>query len=166
MAALTNYANLSHDQRDDEHAYALYSRALEETWKLETATSLARLCLLTNRLSRAEDLLNKIISYHQPPHSTAMVYLAQVKIQQRQYTASETLLRGVLKASPKHLEALYQLSLLYTATNRSDDALEVAREAATACFDPGEQCAHLHAHYADLLHTLSLTDDAITVNTA
>ncbi|KAK3853269.1 hypothetical protein Pcinc_040184, partial [Petrolisthes cinctipes] len=112
-------------------------------------------------------------SPHSPPntHTTSLLAYtcpalsllqAQVRLQQKQYWSSEELLEGVLRESPGHQEALYHLSLLYAATNRTGEALAAATEAAGACREPGDTCATLHAHHADLLHTRSFTHQAVT----
>lgn len=70
----------------------------------------------------------------------------------------------MLREAPTHHEALYHLSLLYSATNRSGEALDAATVAAKTCVAPRDLCAVLHAHHADLLHTLTFLDDAVTVS--
>ncbi|KAK3855808.1 hypothetical protein Pcinc_037804, partial [Petrolisthes cinctipes] len=155
--ALTNYAST----HTHTAAIPLYLRALNVRWETETAASLARLYLLTGKVDEAATLLTTLTERH-PHHLTARVHMAQVRLQQKQYWASEELLKGVLTASPGHQEALYHLSLLYATTNRTGEALAAATEAARACREPGDTCATLHAHHADLLHTHSFTHQAVT----
>ncbi|KAK4322576.1 hypothetical protein Pmani_006679 [Petrolisthes manimaculis] len=92
---------------------------------------MARLYLLTGKVDEAATLLTTLTERH-PHHLTARVHMAQVRLQQKQYWASEELLKGVLTASPGHQEALYHLSLLYATTNRTEEALAAATEAARA----------------------------------
>lgn len=101
---------------------------------------------------------------HPPPEHFDHLLQAQVRLQQRHYGESESLLEGVLREVPTHHEALYHLSLLYSATNRSGEALDAATVAAKTCVAPRDLCAALHAHHADLLHTLTFLDDAVTVS--
>ncbi|XP_037781151.1 protein O-mannosyl-transferase TMTC1-like [Penaeus monodon] len=108
--------------------------------------------------------------YTPPPHTTIscppshahplLSPQARVKLQQRSYVESEGLLRLVLAQNPHHQEALFQLSLLYTHTNRTQDALSLARLAAHNCSRPPTLCAHLHAHYGDLLNDRNNVDQA------
>nr|XP_045611855.1 protein O-mannosyl-transferase TMTC1-like [Procambarus clarkii] len=158
--ALANYAALMNTRDHHNHAHRLYSRALACQWDADTATALARLCILRGQLGEAHRLLH-LVTHRHPQHLSARVHLAQVKLQQKQYSASEALLGGVLEESPGHQEALYHFSLLLSATNRSEEALAAATAAATACKEPRELCALLHAHQADLLHTFSRMDAAV-----
>ncbi|XP_071539113.1 protein O-mannosyl-transferase TMTC1-like [Panulirus ornatus] len=158
--ALTSYAALMNARDSHVEAHELYTRALARTWDPDTATALARLCILMGQLDQANTLLTRV-TVHQPGHITARIHMAQVRLQQKQYLASENLLQEVLKEAPKHHEALYHLSLLFSATNRSEEALEAATEAARTCVQPQDLCALLHAHHADILHTLSLLDAAV-----
>ncbi|XP_042209446.1 protein O-mannosyl-transferase TMTC1-like [Homarus americanus] len=157
--ALTSYAALMTAHHHHTHAHHLYTRALECSWDPDTATALARLCIVTGQLDQAQTLLARVTLGH-PGHIPARVHM--VKLQQKKYLATEEILQKVLQDSPRHREALYHLSLLYTTTNRSQEATEAAASAAKACSEPRGLCALLHAHHADLLHTLSLMDDAVT----
>ncbi|XP_047480631.1 protein O-mannosyl-transferase TMTC1-like [Penaeus chinensis] len=157
--ALKGYAALMSARDHHARAYELYTRALDREWDPDTATALAKVCILTGRLEQAHALLDRVTLLH-PKHLAARVHLAQVKLQQRQYTSSEAILQEVLTEAPTHREALYHLSLVYSVTNRSDEAVGAATVAARACSDPRELCALLHAHQADLLHTLSLMEAA------
>ncbi|KAK8742889.1 hypothetical protein OTU49_001714, partial [Cherax quadricarinatus] len=157
---LANYAALMDAHHHHTHAHHLYSRALACRWDADTATALARLCILTGQLEQATTLLQLVTARH-PEHQRARVHLAQVKLQQKEYSASEQLLGEVLEESPTHHEALYHFSLLLSATNRSEEALRAARAAASACTQPRDLCALLHAHHADLLHTHSRMDAAV-----
>ncbi|XP_069167428.1 protein O-mannosyl-transferase TMTC1-like [Procambarus clarkii] len=85
---------------------------------------------------------------------------ARVKLQQRSYLESEELLQKVLDRSPGHQEALFHLSLLYTHTNRTQDAFTLAQQAAHNCSRPPYLCARLHAHYGDLLNDRHNVDEA------
>ncbi|XP_063883068.1 protein O-mannosyl-transferase TMTC1-like isoform X1 [Scylla paramamosain] len=162
--ALTSYAALvtAHDHHADaHHLYTRLHRALARHWDPDTAMALARLCILMGKLGEADSVLSRITQHH-PTHLTARVHMAQVRLQQRHYGESESLLEGVLREAPLHQEALYHLSLLYSSTNRSGEALEAATAAAKACREPRDLCALLHAHHADLLHTLTFLEDAVT----
>ncbi|XP_042857985.1 protein O-mannosyl-transferase TMTC1-like, partial [Penaeus japonicus] len=152
--ALKAYAALMSARDHHARAHELYTRALDREWDPDTATALAKVCILTGRLDQAHALLDHVTLLH-PKHLAARVHLAQVKLQQREYTSSEEMLQEVLTEAPSHREALYHLSLVYSVTNRSDEAVGAATVAARACSDPRELCALLHAHHADLLHTLS-----------
>ncbi|XP_050687850.1 protein O-mannosyl-transferase TMTC1-like [Eriocheir sinensis] len=85
---------------------------------------------------------------------------ARVKLQQRSYQESEELLRQVLQNEPSNQEALFQLSLLFTHTNRTQDALNLAQRAAHACSRPPTLCARLHAHHGDLLNDRHSVNEA------
>ncbi|XP_050710508.1 protein O-mannosyl-transferase TMTC1-like [Eriocheir sinensis] len=162
--ALTSYAALVTAHDHHAHATHLYSRlhrALARRWDPDTAMALARLCILMGKLTEADTVLSRLTA-HQPAHLAARVHMAQVRLQQRHYGESESLLEGVLREVPTHHEALYHLSLLYSATNRSGEALDAATVAAKTCVAPRDLCAVLHAHHADLLHTLTFLDDAVT----
>ncbi|ROT61332.1 putative transmembrane and TPR repeat-containing protein 1-like [Penaeus vannamei] len=125
----------------------------------EIGESLGKLYLNTGRLEDAEATFNTVLRLH-PEMLSSRVYLARVKLQQRSYVESEGLLRLVLSQNPHHQEALFQLSLLYTHTNRTQDALSLARLAAHNCSRPPTLCAHLHAHYGDLLNDRNNVDQA------
>ncbi|KAK4308019.1 hypothetical protein Pmani_020270 [Petrolisthes manimaculis] len=73
---------------------------------------------------------------------------------------SEELLRHVLFQDPSHQEALFQLSLLYTHTNRTQDARTVAHRATHNCSSPPTLCARFHAHYGDLMNDMHNTEAA------
>ncbi|XP_047480657.1 protein O-mannosyl-transferase TMTC1-like [Penaeus chinensis] len=157
--ALVNTARLMRTLDHNKQAEILYKRALAVAWEPEIGESLGKLYLNTGRLEDAEATFNTVLRLH-PEMLSSRVYLARVKLQQRSYVESEGLLRLVLAQSPHHQEALFQLSLLYTHTNRTQDALSLARLAAHNCSRPPTLCAHLHAHYGDLLNDRNNVDQA------
>nr|XP_045621398.1 protein O-mannosyl-transferase TMTC1-like [Procambarus clarkii] len=143
---------------DDDDGGALY-RALAVAWEAEIGESLGKLYLNTGRLEEAESTFTSVLTRH--PHMlSSTVYLARVKLQQRSYLESEELLQKVLDQSPGHQEALFHLSLLYTHTNRTQDAFTLAQQAAHNCSRPPYLCARLHAHYGDLLNDRHNVDEA------
>ncbi|XP_066948816.1 protein O-mannosyl-transferase TMTC1-like [Macrobrachium rosenbergii] len=148
--ALINTAKLMRTLQLDAQAELLYKRALAISWEAEVGESLGKLYLNTGRLEDAGDILSTVIRQN-PEMLSSRVYLARVKLQQRNYLESEILLQDVLDQEPGHKEALFQLSVLYTQTNRTSQAFLVATHAAQGCLAPAALCAHLHAHYGDLL---------------
>ncbi|KAK8746862.1 hypothetical protein OTU49_016865 [Cherax quadricarinatus] len=157
--ALVNTARLMRTLHNNNQAEMLYKRALAVEWEAEIGESLGKLYLNTGRLEEAEATFTTVLTHH--PHMlSSTVYLARVKLQQRSYLESEGLLRKVLDQSPGHQEALFQLSLLYTHTNRTQDALTLAQQAAHNCSRPPNLCARLHAHYGDLLNERHSVDEA------
>ncbi|XP_042210094.1 protein O-mannosyl-transferase TMTC1-like [Homarus americanus] len=143
----------------NHQAELLYKRALAVSWEAEITESLGKLYLNTGRLEDAETTFSAVLRQH-PDTLSSRIYLARVKLQQRSYLESEDLLRQVLDQSPGHQEALFQLSLLYTHTNRTQDALTLAYRAAHNCTRPPRLCAHLHAHHGDLLNDRHSVDEA------
>ncbi|KAG7158886.1 O-mannosyl-transferase TMTC1-like 1 [Homarus americanus] len=157
--ALVNTARLMRTLHHNNQAEMLYKRALAVAWEAEIGESLGKLYLNTGRLEEAEATFTTVLAHH--PHMlSSTVYLARVKLQQRSYLVSEDLLRQVLDQAPGHQEALFQLSLLYTHTNRTQDALALAQQAAHNCSRPPNLCARLHAHYGDLLNDRHNVDEA------
>ncbi|XP_042240154.1 protein O-mannosyl-transferase TMTC1-like [Homarus americanus] len=157
--ALVNTARLMRTLDHNTQAEVFYKRALAVAWEAEVGESLGKLYLNTGRLEDAEAAFTTVLTHH-PEMLSSRVYLARVKLQQRSYLESEKLLRHVLDQDPAHLEALFQLSLLYTHTNRSQDALSLAHRAAHNCSKPPTLCARLHAHYGDLLNDRHSIDQA------
>ncbi|XP_063883002.1 protein O-mannosyl-transferase TMTC1-like [Scylla paramamosain] len=133
--ALVNTAGLMISLSHNAQAERLYKRALAVTWEAEVGESLGKLYLNTGRLDEAESLFYSVLR-HQPQRRSSRVYLARVKLQQRSYQESEELLRQVLWDEPGNQEALFQLSLLFTHTNRTHDALTLAQRAAQDCSRP------------------------------
>ncbi|XP_069160984.1 protein O-mannosyl-transferase TMTC1-like [Procambarus clarkii] len=157
--ALVNTATLMRTLHNNNEAEMLYKRALAVAWEAEIGESLGKLYLNTGRLEEAESTFTSVLTRH--PHMlSSTVYLARVKLQQRSYLESEELLQKVLDQSPGHQEALFQLSLLYTHINRTQDALILAQQAAHNCSRPPYLCARLHAHYGDLLNDRHNVDEA------
>ncbi|XP_068215723.1 LOW QUALITY PROTEIN: protein O-mannosyl-transferase TMTC1-like [Palaemon carinicauda] len=157
--ALVNTAMLMRSLRHNNQAEILYKRALALTWDPEIGESLGKLYLNTGRLEEASLTFSTVLRLY--PHMlSSRVYLARVKLQQKCYTDSQELLLQVLSQEPHHQEALFQLSLLYTYTNRSQDALALAHRAAHNCSNPPAFCAHIHAHYADLLKDRNHDEEA------
>ncbi|XP_069160771.1 protein O-mannosyl-transferase TMTC1-like [Procambarus clarkii] len=157
--ALVNTATLMRTLHNNNQAEMLYKRALAVDWEAEIGESLGKLYLNTGRLEEAESTFTSVLTRH--PHMlSSTVYMARVKLQQRSYLESEELLQKVLDQSPGHQEALFQLSLLYTHTNRTQDALILAQQAAHNCSRPPYLCARLHAHYGDLLNDRHNVDEA------
>nr|XP_045585958.1 protein O-mannosyl-transferase TMTC1-like [Procambarus clarkii] len=157
--ALLNTAKLLRKLHHDVQAELLYKRALAESWELETGESLGTLYLNTGRLEAAEAVFATVLTHH--PHTlSSRLHLARVKLHQRGYQESEELLQEVLSQDPTNLEALFQLSLLYTYTNHTHDALAIAHHAAHNCSRPASLCARLHAHYGDLLSDRHSNDQA------
>ncbi|KAK7078587.1 protein of unknown function (DUF1736) [Halocaridina rubra] len=68
-----------------------------------------------------------------------------------------------IEEEPNNRDALFQLSLLYSYTNRTHEALVIAHRATAAqnCSTPLSSCAHLHAHYADLLKESYRDEEAL-----
>ncbi|XP_042243444.1 protein O-mannosyl-transferase TMTC1-like, partial [Homarus americanus] len=157
--ALVNTAKLMTTLHHNHQAELLYKRALAVSWEAEITESLGKLYLNTGRLEDAETTFSAVLRQH-PDTLSSRIYLARVKLQQRSYLESEDLLRQVLDQSPGHQEALFQLSLLYTHTNRTQDALTLAYRAAHNCTRPPRLCAHLHAHHGDLLNDRHSVDEA------
>ncbi|XP_069193026.1 protein O-mannosyl-transferase TMTC1 [Procambarus clarkii] len=157
--ALVNTATLMLTLHNNNQAEMLYKRALAVAWEAEIGESLGKLYLNTGRLEEAESTFTSVLTRH--PHMlSSTVYLARVKLQQRSYLESEELLQKVLDQSPGHQEALFHLSLLYTHTNRTQDAFTLAQQAAHNCSRPPYLCARLHAHYGDLLNDRHNVDEA------
>ncbi|XP_069167416.1 protein O-mannosyl-transferase TMTC1-like [Procambarus clarkii] len=157
--ALVNTATLMLTLHNNTQAEMLYKRALAVAWEAEIGESLGKLYLNTGRLEEAESTFTSVLTRH--PHMlSSTVYLARVKLQQRSYLESEELLQKVLDQSPGHQEALFHLSLLYTHTNRTQDAFTLAQQAAHNCSRPPYLCARLHAHYGDLLNDRHNVDEA------
>ncbi|XP_071548678.1 protein O-mannosyl-transferase TMTC1-like [Panulirus ornatus] len=157
--ALVNTARLMRTLHHNQQAEMLYKRALAVTWEPEIVESLGKLYLNTGRLEDAEATFTTVLRHH-PQRLSSTVYLARVKLQQRNYVESEELLQLALYQVPGNQEALFQLSLLYTLTNRTQEALSLAYQAAHNCSRPPTLCARLHAHYGDLLHDRHNIDDA------
>ncbi|XP_069157258.1 protein O-mannosyl-transferase TMTC1 [Procambarus clarkii] len=157
--ALVNTARLMTSLHHDNQAKMLYKRALAVAWEAEVGESLGKLYLNNGRLEDAEATFISVLSRY-PQMLSSKVYLARVKLQQRNYHQSEELLREVLNQAPGQQEALFQLSLLYTHTNRTQDALVLAQQAAHNCSIPPTLCAHLLAHYGDLLSDKHNIDEA------
>ena len=63
---------------------------------------------------------------------------------------TEGLGRQAAAEEPLVREARFHLSLLYSHTNRSTEALAQAQLALRACAAPALLCADLHAHLADV----------------
>ncbi|XP_066950017.1 protein O-mannosyl-transferase TMTC1-like isoform X2 [Macrobrachium rosenbergii] len=157
--ALVNTAMLMRSLRHNKQAEILYKRALELTWDPEIGESLGKLYLNTGRLEEASLTFSTVLRLY--PHVvSSRVYLARVKLQQKCYTDSQELLLQVLSEEPHHQDALFQLSLLYTYTNRTQEALALAHRAAHNCSTPPAFCAHIHAHYADLLKDRNHDEEA------
>ncbi|XP_076053492.1 protein O-mannosyl-transferase TMTC1-like [Oratosquilla oratoria] len=157
--ALVNTARLMRALRNDAQAETLYKRALAVAWEDEIGESLGKLYLNTGRLDEA-NLAFRTVLWHRPDRLSAKIYLAQVKLQQRSFSECEDLLQEVLSFDSGNQEALLQLSLLYTNTNRSQEALAVADRASNSCVQPPTLCAHLHAHRGDLLNALHQSHEA------
>jgi tetratricopeptide (TPR) repeat protein len=146
---LLNRAVKRASQGNYEAVARLCLRALEKQPSLHEARRiLARACMELNDLAQAKHLLVQVASCD-PDDTWALAALASVCLREGDNERAERFTTLSLSTEPRNAEALTNLGMLYHATGRAEDAVEVLQQAieiAPAMPDPRYALAKLFSH--------------------
>ena len=97
----------------------------------ENSTEIARAASLIKigKLDAAESLLWDVLKQH-PDNPPALNMLASIRLQQKRYAESETLLNRATKLAPDFLPAQINLARVFNAESETDKEIEALRNAA------------------------------------